>query len=225
MEDDSVSDNGNRFREFWDRVLKGEEEAGGLLFKYIEKAVQSVAARRPGVETESLVQSVARTIVRRAKDDKQRESVAANDFRHFFNLIRKFGQNKLNNEVRKIYRRKKYVREVPMVEDDDGEKRPIEPADDTTVLPEERLVLEEWSEACLEAVEQLDEPNRTIMKTLLEIGFAEVAESPPDEPIVRSKLVRKLHERLGGTYTETALYRRVYRIGQSIGLALAEDEE
>ena len=118
MSSDEVSDKKTRFHEFWERVLKGDENAQRRLYEYIQTAVHSVATRRPDISADSLVQTVARTIFRRVSEAQ--ETVAPEDLSHFFNLIRRFGSHKLKNAGRKIDRYKKRVGELSTTEDDQG---------------------------------------------------------------------------------------------------------
>lgn len=222
-DDGSDTDNKTRFRDFWERVLQGDENAQRRLYEYIQTAVHSVATRRPDISADSLVQTVARTIFRRVSEAQ--ETVAPEDLSHFFNLIRRFGSHKLKNAGRKIDRYKERVGELPTTEDDQGTVRTLDPADESTLGAEEQMILQEWSEAYLDAVEQLEEPKRTIMKTLMEVAYAEPAGPSLDKVESRKPLIRKLHEKLkeqGFHFTEAALRQQVRRIGRRVILSLRD---
>jgi uncharacterized protein (UPF0335 family) len=219
----SDADNKTRFRDFWERVLKGEEEAQRRLYEYIKAAVQSVATRRSEISADSLVQTVARTIFRRVSEAQ--ETVAPEDLSHFFNLIRRFGSYKLSNAGRKIDRYRDRVTDLPTFVDDQGTVQTLDPADESTPGVEAQLILREWSDAYLDAVEQLEEPKRTIMKTLMDVAYSDSAGTCLDKVESRKPLIRKLYEKLkekGLSLTEAALRQQVRRIGRRIILSLRD---
>lgn len=166
---DQNDDSKQSFREFWDAVLRGEKPAQFRAYDYIQRAVGNLARNRPDISADSLAATVARTLMRRAEDDP--DSVEASDFDHFRNLARQFGVNKLRNAARKRDRYSKHVGSVPVTTDDQGNDVPLDPADWRQKSAPEQVILKEWSESFIEAVEGLAEPDRTIMRTALDVAF------------------------------------------------------
>jgi hypothetical protein len=96
--------------------------------------------------------------------------------------------------------------------DDQGESRPLDPTDESTMSPVEQAILDEWSEAFIEAIESLPEPKLTIMRTALEVASQ-------DTPKRSRSFIREVHESLiakGVDITEAALRMRIRRVGDSI---------
>jgi hypothetical protein len=199
-----------RFREFWDAVLRGEHNAQLKAYEYIRQAVAKYASRRPDISTDSLAHTVARTLLRRAEN--MPGTLEVSDLDHFRNLARKFGRNKLSNATRKRDRYEARVGSLPMSVDDQGESRPLDPTDESTMSPVEQAILDEWSEAFIEAIESLPEPKLTIMRTALEVASQ-------DTPKRSRSFIREVHESLiakGVDITEAALRMRIRRVGDSI---------
>jgi hypothetical protein len=139
-------------------------------------------------------------------------TLEVSDLDHFRNLARKFGRNKLSNATRKRDRYEARVGSLPMSVDDQGESRPLDPTDESTMSPVEQAILDEWSEAFIEAIESLPEPKLTIMRTALEVASQ-------DTPKRSRSFIREVHESLiakGVDITEAALRMRIRRVGDSI---------
>ncbi len=188
---DQNDDSKQSFREFWDAVLRGEKPAQSRAYDYIQRAVGNLARNRPDISADSLAATVARTLMRRVEDDP--DSVEASDFDHFRNLARQFGLNKLRNAARKRDRYSKHVGSVPVTTDDQGNDVPFDPADWRQKTAPEQVILKEWSESFIEAVEELAEPDRTIMRTALEVAFrhadnADDGEDAASEPRAAGRL-------------------------------------
>jgi hypothetical protein len=236
-------------REFWDAVLQGGETTQFRMYKYIRRAVAPLATGRTDITADSLVQIVAQTLFRRATSEPT--SLEVSDFEQFRRLASGFGRKKLLNEVRKRDVYKKHVKSLPVTVDDQGAERTLEPAAPNADSPLGEMIVQEWSESFIEAVEGLPEPDRTIMRTALEVAYRDTVDpaSPEANPAQdagqdagnaegkarvkkityrRVPFVREVHQALkdrGVELTEAALRMRIRRVGRGITDSLEGDGE